>query len=201
MKTEKQIVQYLEELAQVLSTLQVNNPFYMLVTGGAYMILRKKRRFTEDIDFALLEPPPTQEKTLLTLKVLRSEVSRNMVPFAQEFKDAVKIVAGRYPGQLDADWLNDEAAVYYYDDAPIVDATFWRSFGGLLFVYLPTAEYIFATKIAASRDKDEKDITLLIKELQIVRRAQAKAIVNKYLLPEAQEFWEVEERLEELFPN
>ncbi len=38
---------------------------------------------------------------------------------------------------LPPDWMNDDAAEYYYDDAPRVDVQFWRSFEGRLFVYLP----------------------------------------------------------------
>lgn len=61
-------------------------------------------------------------------------------------------------------------------------------------------EYILATKIAAYRPKDADDIQLLISDLHIQTREQAKAIVDKFLLPDAQEFWEVEEKLEILFP-
>jgi hypothetical protein len=78
--------------------------------------------------------------------------------------------------------------------------TFWRSFENTLFVYLPTMEYILATKIAAYRPKDADDIQFLIRDLNIRTREQVKTIVDKFLLPDAQEFWEVEEKLEILFP-
>jgi hypothetical protein len=58
MDNDKQIVHYLEELAKALTDLQVTQPFHMLITGGAYMLLQKKRRFTLDIDFALIQSPP-----------------------------------------------------------------------------------------------------------------------------------------------
>jgi len=61
-------------------------------------------------------------------------------------------------------------------------------------------EYILATKIAAYRPKDADDIQLLIRDLNIRTREQVKAIVDKFLLPDAQEFWEVEEKLDILFP-
>ena len=61
-------------------------------------------------------------------------------------------------------------------------------------------EYILATKIAAYRPKDADDIQLLIRDLNIHTREQVKAIVDKFLLPDAQEFWEVEEKLDILFP-
>jgi len=53
----KQVIQYLEEVAQILLQLRVILPFHILVAGGAYMLLQEKRKSTKDIDFALLEPP------------------------------------------------------------------------------------------------------------------------------------------------
>jgi hypothetical protein len=57
MENSKQIIHYFEELAQVLRDLSVTIPFHLLITGGAYMLLHKKRRFTLDIDVALVESP------------------------------------------------------------------------------------------------------------------------------------------------
>ena len=202
MDNSKQIVQYLEELAQTLADLQVTGQFHILITGGAYMLLQKKRRSTLDIDFALIKSPRTaRPKKVFRTTVQRIEVSRrtSTVPFAAEFKQAVVMVAQMHRGLLD-DWLNDEAAVYFYDDAPNVEVTFWRSFENIIFVYLPTMEYVLATKIAAYRPKDADDIQFLIRDLNIRTREQAKAIVDKFLLPDAQEFWEVGEKLEILFP-
>ena len=121
------------------------------------------------------------------------------VPYATELKQAVEMVAQRHKNLPD-DWLNDEAAVYYYDDAPHAEVLFWRSFGNTLCIYLPTMEYMLATKIAAYRPKDAKDIQILIQELKIHTREQAQAIVDTFLLPEAKAFWEVDEKLEILFP-
>jgi hypothetical protein len=198
----KQVVQYLEELAEALTDLQVTTPFHILITGGAYMLLQQKRRSTLDIDFAIIKSPrAARPKKVFRTTIQKIEVSRrtSTVPFAAEFKQAVGIVAQRHTDLLE-DWLNDEAAVYFYDDAPRAEVTFWRSFKDILFVYLPTMEYILATKIAAYRPKDADDIQILIRDLNIRTREQAKAIVDTFLLPDAQEFWEVEEKLEILFP-
>ncbi len=201
MDNDKQITQYLDELAQILVHLGVQEPFHIIIAGGAYMLLQKKRRSTQDIDFALVEACCTQapHNRVIRLVIKRAEISRNTVPYSTTFKEAVKIVARRYK-HLPDDWMNDEAAVYYYDDAPQAEALFWRSFGRMLYVYLPTMEYILATKIAAYRPKDVSDIQTLLHDLQIGTRVQAKAIVDKFLLPDAQEFWEVEEKLAILFP-
>lgn len=201
MESDKQITQYLDEFAQILVHLGVQEPFHILIAGGAYMLLQKKRRSTQDIDFALVQvsEPHPQPNQVLSLVIQRAEVSRNTVAYSTEFKEAVKIVARRY-NNLPDDWINDEAAVYYYDDAPQAEAIFWRSFREMLYVYLPTMEYILATKIAAYRPKDANDIQTLLHDLHIHTRAQAKAIVDTFLLPDAQEFWEVEEKLDFLFP-
>lgn len=166
------------------------------------MLLHKKRRFTLDIDFAIIESPRrARSKKVFRTTIQRIEISSrtSTVPFAAEFKQAVGMVAQRHRDLLD-DWLNDEAAVYFYDDAPHAEVTFWRSFEDIVYVYLPTMEYILATKIAAYRPKDADDIQLLIRDLNVRTWEQAKAIVDKFLLPDAQEFWEVEEKLGILFP-
>lgn len=197
-----QVTQYLEELAQVLTDLGVTTQYHILVAGGAYMLLQRKRKSTEDIDFALIESPRMQAKPNEPFRAIvqKAEVSKrtSSVPFATEFKQAVAVVARRH--LLPIDWLNDEAAEYYYDDAPHAEVTFWRPFGNIIFVYLPTLEYMLATKIAAWRPKDANDIQMLIQELHVQTWEQAKMIVDKFLLPDAQIFWEVEEKLEILFP-
>lgn len=167
------------------------------------MLLNKKRKFTEDIDFAIVEQPHLRpkKKQVFQVTVTPTEVfrTRSAVPFAAELKQAVLIIAQRHPG-LAKDWLNDEAAEYYYDDAPQPDVTFWRSFRDILYIYLPTPAYMFATKLAAYRPKDAQDIQILMQDLHIHTRAQAQAIIDRFLLPEAQEFWQVDENLEALFP-
>ena len=122
---------------------------------------------------------------------------QSTVPYAAEFRQAVTNVAVAH--RLPPDWINDDAAGYYYDDAPQVDVQFWRSFEGRLFVYLPTLDYVFATKIMANRPKDQPDIRFLIQKLQLRTRAQAQAIVDRFVLPEGQQFYEVKKTLRRLF--
>jgi hypothetical protein len=201
MDSGKQIIQYLDELASALIDLQVTTPFHLLIAGGAYMLLQNSRRSTEDIDFALIAGPHSQVEPnkVFQTTVQRAEVSKlsSRVPCASEFRQAIEIVA--QARGLESDWLNDQSAVYYYDDAPSPDVSFWRSFGGVIFVYLPTKEYIFATKIAAYRVKDQEDIKLLVRDLDLRTREQAQAIVDKFLLPEAQQFWQVPRKLKRVF--
>lgn len=203
MDNARQIVAYLEELAQVLGELGVTEPFHILISGGAYMLIQHQRRSTEDIDFARIAAPRSRVEPgrLFWTTVQRGELASlsNSVPFAEKFREAVAVVA--YHRRLPDDWFNDEAAVYYYDDAPRVEVTFWRTFGGLLSVYLPSLEYVLATKLKSFRPKDEPDILALCQRLKVTTRERAKAIVDTFILPEAQAFWEVDEHLDLLFPD
>jgi len=89
--------------------------------------------------------------------------------------------------------------VYLYDDAPRAELFLWQIFKGVLCVYLPTSPYVFALKIAANRRKDQADIQALINEIGIGSRDEAQAIVDRFLLPEAQEFWEVQKKIKRYF--
>ena len=69
----------------------------------------------------------------------------------------------------------------------------------VLFVYLPTMAYVFATKIVAYRRKDLKDIQILMHELGIHGWEDARRVIDTFLLPDAQQCWEVEKKLRRLF--
>jgi len=201
MDSDNEIIGYLEDLAQVLTKLGVRSPFHLLVSGGAYMLLQQSRRATQDIDFALIARPVAQVEPnkVLQVTVQRAEISKrsSRVPDAQEFRQAVEMIAQQ--AGLDSDWMNDESAVYLYDDAPQADAYFWRSFAGVLYIYLPTKEYVFALKMAAFRAKDQEDIKVLMRDLGLRTRAEAQVILDKFLLPEAQKFWQVSRKLKRVF--
>ncbi|HEY1348182.1 MAG TPA: hypothetical protein VGF67_00985 [Ktedonobacteraceae bacterium] len=113
------------------------------------------------------------------------------------FSTAVEAVAARY--RLPEDWINDESAVYLYDDAPDADIYLWQSWADVLFVYLPTAEYVFALKVTAYRRKDVADCKSLADSLGITTAEQARAVIDRYILPDAQVFWEVPKKLKRLF--
>jgi hypothetical protein len=200
MDSPQQIEQCLESLASELGTLGVATQYHLVITGGAYLILQRERNYTEDIDFALIasvgQPVPGQVVQTTVQRLVVASL-QSTVPYAAEFRQAVVNVAVAY--RLPPDWMNDEAAEYYYDDAPSLDVLFWRSFGARLFVYLPTPEYVFATKIMANRPKDQDDIRLLIQKLKLNTRVQAQAILDRFVLPEGQQFYEVSKTLKRLF--
>ena len=163
------------------------------------MIIWKKRQFTEDIDFAMIHVPvPIPSRGHFKVTIIPDEIANRHsgISYADELRDAIGIVARRHPRELAVDWLNDEAAGYLYEDAPEPEVEFWQSFGEVLFVYLPTPAYVFATKLMASRPKDSGDIQELAKLLDIKNRAQAKALVDRFITPDAQEFYEIEDNLD-----
>src|SRR5690348_13469214 len=96
------------------------------------MRLHQVRRSTQDMDFALIAGPSLPEPGKeFQVVVQRAEISKisSRVPDASKFRQAILIVAQQ--AGLDADWMNDESAVYLYDDAPQASVYFWRSFGVL----------------------------------------------------------------------
>ena len=77
----KQVVQYLEELAQTLTELQVTTQFHILITGGAYMLLQQKRCSTLDIDFAIIKRPRKMQmisRPLLVICIYERERKRRL---------------------------------------------------------------------------------------------------------------------------
>lgn len=200
MDTGQQVEQYLEALAHELDALGIPVQYHLVITGGAYLLIQHGRKYTEDIDFALIDgvsyPKPDH---VFRTTIQHQEISRarSQVPHAAEFKQAVEQVAIRH--RLPLDWLNDEAAEYYYDDAPEVDVAFWRHFGKCLLVYIPTVEYVFATKMMAYRPKDQDDIKLLIRWLGIHTREEAQQIIDQYITVEGQQFYEIGKKLKRVF--
>lgn len=165
------------------------------------MLIWRKRKFTEDIDFATIQAPSRVPRGgPFKATIIRDEIARKRsgIPFAAEFRQAIEEIANRHP-ELAEDWLNDEAAQYLYEDAPNPDVQFWQSFDNLLYVYLPTREYVLATKLMASRDKDVDDIESLLKDLKIKKHDQLQQIIDTYLSPDAQQFYEIEDKLDDLF--
>lgn len=198
MDRAEEIQAYLEALASELARLGARQQYHILVSGGAWMLISGNRRATDDIDFAVVAPErrPRPGKVFRTTVQRRGEVatrgSRGV------FAHAVASVAGAYG--LPEDWLNDESAVYLYDDAPGADIYLWQAWPKAgLYVYLPTAEYVFALKVTAYRRKDVNDCRVLAATLGISTPEQAQAVVDRYILPDAQAFWEVKKKLKRLF--
>lgn len=197
MDNVKQIVAYLEALARRLTDQGGRVQYHMLVTGGAWMLLQEQRRSTKDIDFALIVPPrKARPNRVISIVVQRggeiaTRASNTM------FSQAVEAVAVDYG--LPLDWLNDECAGYLYDSAPGADAYLWRSFANLLFVYLPTDEYVFTLKLLAYRRQDRVDLQMLLQRLRIRTPEEAQAVLDRFVPESEQAFWEVAKKIKRLF--
>ena len=58
--------------------------------------------------------------------------------------------------------------------------TLWKTFPGLQ-VYLPSYEYLFATKVMAGRRKDDDDVKALAIKLHISTIKETLEIVQRYV--------------------
>src|SRR5437868_1185593 len=131
MDKASEVLAYLEALANELIRLGTKNQYHILISGGAFMLLQGQRRSTDDIDFATIAPEsrPKVNRVFRTIVQRRGEVATRGSRGA--FSEAVEAVARAY--SLPEDWLNDESAVYLYDDAPRADIYLWRTWAGVLF--------------------------------------------------------------------
>ncbi|GAC1479085.1 MAG: hypothetical protein NVS2B14_19940 [Chamaesiphon sp.] len=104
--------------------------------------------------------------------------------FVSDFTALVKasaVVAAKE--NLPDGWLNSAAAGFTYNFKRQPDKKLWKSFSGLD-VYVVSLNYLFVTKLMASRYKDRQDINALAARLKIVRRKDVLALVTKYVAKE-----------------
>ena len=147
-----EIEKYLHMLGEELSAKQLN--FDILLLGGAAMVLEVGNRdATQDIDTFFLPD---------TTAIFR----------------AAAVVAARE--NLPDGWLNSAAAGFTYNFKKQPSVKLWKTFPGLQ-VYLPSIEYLFVTKIMASRRKDRGDIMALAAMLHISKREEVFRIVVQYI--------------------
>ncbi len=128
--------------------------FEILLLGGAAMMIEVGNRdSTQDVDTFFL-------------------------PDYLAISKAAAIVAAR-EGLPDG-WLNTAAAGFTYNFIRQPSMKLWKQFLGLL-VYVPSLEYLFVTKIMASRPKDDADITVLAERLGISKQEDALALMAQYV--------------------
>ena len=87
-------------------------------------------------------------------------------------------------------------------DVIIPHGKLWKRYGPL-HIYIPPKEYMLALKIMAGRDKDLADCAILLPQTTIKTRQQAQQLLDRYILPEAQEknAEQIENSLNKLFQN
>jgi hypothetical protein len=163
----QEIEHYLAELGAALQDQGINKPVRMLLIGGAYMmLLANAPRTTDDVDIFWVEEGEDFRKA------------------RQALRDAVQAIAGRYA--LPPNWFNYLTQVLIYDKIIMPRGKLWKRFGPL-HVYAPPKEYILALKILAGRDQDLADCRILLPQTHIRTRKQAQRVLDRYLLPEAQQ--------------
>lgn len=178
----RDIERYLAELGAELKQRGIKQPIRILIIGGAYMLLHEHAaRTTDDIDIFWLEGDAFQQ--------LRGILS-----------ECVLTITRRYA--LRPDWFNYLSQVLMQNDIRIPTGKLWKRYGPL-YVYLPPKAYILALKIMAGRSKDLDDCAILLPHTRVKTRQQAQQLIDRYILPEAQQKHaeQIEESLNTLFPN
>src|SRR5258708_28216245 len=162
----RDIKRYLADLGAALKNRGVKTPLRMMLIGGAYMLLLEHApRSTEDIDIFWLEEDAL-ERMREVLSACMTEVARKHM--------------------LPPNWFNFLTQVILMHDIYIPDGTLWKRFGPL-HIYIPPREYILALKMTAGRPKDLDDCAILLARTSIKTVEQAQELLNRYILPEAQE--------------
>ena len=163
----QEIEHYLAELGAALQSQSINKPIRMLLIGGAYMILLANApRTTDDIDVFWVEESEDFQKARLALR------------------DGVQSIASKYA--LPANWFNYLTQMLIYDKIIMPRGKLWKRYGPLQ-VYVPPKEYVLALKIMAGREKDIADCRILLPQTHIRTRRQAQRVLDRYILPDAQQ--------------
>jgi len=152
----------LAELGQELHAVGVRQLVRLLVVGGAYMLTQLHNRpATRDVDVVLkdIDDPSTS-------------------PLYPPLQAAVRAVAQRRG--LPASWLNDVVSDALRTQGVVPEGALWRAFGPLE-VYMPEPEYILALKLLAGRPQDMPDIQTLSQQTGVSSRAQAQAVLDRYI--------------------
>ena len=74
----------------------------------------------------------------------------------------------------------------------------WETYG-MLEIYKPPADFILALKLFADRDKDKSDIEALLQDMEITKRDQAQAMLDRYIEQRFQREYRVHLTLDKWF--
>jgi hypothetical protein len=99
-------------------------------------------------------------------------------------RDGVQTIASKYT--LPPHWFNYLTQMLIYDKVMMPRGKLWKRYGPL-HVYVPPKQYMVALKILAGRDKDIADCRILLPQTHIRTRKQAQRVLDRYLLPDAQQ--------------
>jgi hypothetical protein len=99
-------------------------------------------------------------------------------------RDGIQTIASKYT--LPPNWFNYLTQLLIYDKIMMPRGTLWKRYGPL-HVYAPPTAFMFALKILAGREKDIADCRILLPRTRIRTRKQAQRVLDRYILPEAQQ--------------
>jgi hypothetical protein len=176
------IEKYLSQLGGELSSLGVQAPIHVLMIGGAYMLLLAHApRSTDDVDIFWLE----EDEEILQQAIYA-------------LREGVQAIAEK--NGLEIDWFNYMTHLLMYDQVTIPRGRLWKKYGPL-HIHVPPKEYIFALKLLAGREKDIADCKVLLKQMKIKGRQQARQLLDRYVQRSTQEAnaKEIERSLKRLF--
>jgi len=73
-----------------------------------------------------------------------------------------------------------------YDKMIMPRGKLWKRYGPL-HVYVPPTAFMLSLKILAGREKDIADCRILLPQTHIRTRKQAQKVLDRYILPDAQQ--------------
>lgn len=156
---KEDIIRNLELLGEELVELEIRQPVRLLMIGGGYMLTQiGSRPFTDDID------------VFTDLDKYGEDYRR--------FRAAVRFVAS--DTHSDPRWFSDNIGDYMQLVGPIPEGTLWLKHG-MLEVYVPEPQYVLVLKLLAGRDKDKKDIQVLLKRLKIREKSRVEQLLRQYV--------------------
>ena len=179
-----EITHYLELLDAELVDYGVVRKIHLLVVGGVFMIATiGNREATQDIDCWIFDPTFHEREY-------------------EQFKGLVDFIAQEQ--HLHPDWLNDKVADFLSaaGNQQLPPRFPWKENHRfrVLEIYFPAPDYILALKLMAARSKDMQDIPTLLYMCNISTKQQAKVLLDHYIAQDIQKIYQVEEKLQRVFP-
>jgi hypothetical protein len=187
--SKKTIETLFEALGRELAHHGIVERVRIVVFGGVYMLfIMNARDTTHDVDIVLAG-------------LMNDDGEEEDTPEADAFRRAftasANAIAKAY--QIPRNWINTDGAMLVAPCIPTSSLCLFASYG-ILDVYFPSKENMLALKLTAFRPNDRGDVHSLCADLNIRRRDQAQAILDRFVPRWWQEENRVPRTLRELFP-
>lgn len=160
-----EVERYLEALNEELVIQGIVTPVPVLLLGGVFITMEvDSRRATDDVD-------------VLPFIGAEKDTATNL-PLAVALHMAAEAVARRY--RLHPAWLNTVRPGALQPPGIVPERHLWKLYQ-VLHVYLPNPEFVLVQKLLIHRPKDQPDIQALFSKLKVSSRAEAQALVDRYV--------------------